>query len=139
MCVAAAWSQDLLEFLDAYRDAFRAFDGAAVAQLYAEPSGIVSDLGYTHWGTRAAVESNMRALCELYRADGVRSVTGTPGLCVRLGEHAAFVTVDWTLERDAGPRRFATAYNLGREGASWCVRLCTAYEEQPLNRATKSA
>lgn len=139
MSAAAVWSQDLLDFLGAYRDAFRAFDGAAVAQLYAEPSGIVSDLGYTHWASRAAVEANMRALCDLYRADGVRDVTATPAQCVRLGERSAFVVVNWELQRDSGPRRFATAYNLCREGASWRVRLCTAYEEQPLNRAAESA
>jgi hypothetical protein len=139
MSVAAAWSQDLLEFLGAYRDAFRDFDGAAVAQLYAEPSGIVSDLGYTHWATRAAVEVNMRALCELYRADGVRDVTGTPGVCVPLGEHAAFVTVNWSLLRDSGSRLFATAYNLCRDDEQWRVRLCTAFEERPLNRVATSA
>jgi hypothetical protein len=134
MSTPQIWSADLLGFLGAYREAFESLDGAAVARLYAEPSGIVSDRGYTHWASRTAVEANMRTLCELYRTDGVRAVDGVPGACLRLGERAAFVTVNWSLQRDSGSRSFATAYNLCREDEQWRVRLCTAYEEQPLNR-----
>lgn len=125
---------ELSDFVRRYGEAFGALDGAAVARLYAEPSAIVSDLGYAHWSSRAAVEANMRALCDLYRADGVTGVEGESKVCHRLGASSAFIVVNWSLSRAAGTRNFSTAYNLSRIDGEWLVRLCTAFEERPLNR-----
>lgn len=124
-------------FLEAYRDAFQALDGAAVARCYAEPSGIDQDGVYTHWADRAAVQANMDALCALYRARGLADVAFELRQQVPLGDHAVFVDVRWRIDWDTGeaPWHFVTAYHLLRTAEGWKVLLCTAYSEAALFRA----
>ena len=61
---------DIRAFFEKYRDAFNTLDRAAVAGLYAEPSGIAQDAVYTHWASRQSVTENMIALCKQYKDKG---------------------------------------------------------------------
>ncbi len=61
---------EISEFFERYRDAFNALDGNAVAEFYAEPSGIAQGCVYTHWPRRQPVMENMNALCKPYRDSG---------------------------------------------------------------------
>jgi hypothetical protein len=121
-------------FFDQYREAFNLLDGKAVAQLYAVPSGIVSNSGYTHWPTFEPIRDNMVALCELYRQHGFSSARFEPGVFVPQGEDHAFADVSWQIERvGQEPWCFNTSYNLLRTAQGWRVLLCTAYSEKKLN------
>lgn len=52
--------QHIRAFLEAYRNAFNDLDGQAVANLYAEPSGIAKDAVYTHWPNRDRTCNSVR-------------------------------------------------------------------------------
>jgi hypothetical protein len=63
---------EIRAFFETYRAAFNALDGEAVARLYALPSGMASETGYTQWQTVEPIRKNMVALCELYRGNAFR-------------------------------------------------------------------
>lgn len=125
----------LREFFERYREAFNRLDGEAVARLYAVPSGIVSDRGYTHWPSFEPIAENMVALCRLYRDNGFVSTAFEPVAFIAQGEDLAVADIAWTIERTNGqePWRFNTTYNLMRTAEGWRVLLCTAYQEKRLN------
>lgn len=124
----------IADFLDRYRAAFDALDGEAVARLYAVPSGIAHEGGYTHWATFDAVRDNMAALCRQYRAGGYLAAAFEVGTCLPQGERFAVVDLAWTINRSEGrpPWRFRTGYHLMRDDEGWRVLLCTAYDEAKL-------
>jgi len=126
---------DIDTFLTRYRDAFNALDGAAVADLYAVPSGIASDTGYTHWPTLEPIVKNMVALCQLYRDNGFANAAFTPAQFFQQGTQFAVVDLHWHIDRNTGqaPWVFNTTYNLMKTAHGWRVLLCTAYSEQRLN------
>jgi Domain of unknown function (DUF4440) len=128
---------DIHQFLQRYRDAFNALDGAAVARLYAIPSGIAQDRQYTHWSSFEPIRSNMEALCEQYRQRGYVRADFEPGAFVPQGDDHAVVDLKWTIEWSTGadPWKFGTTYNLVRTDTGWRVLLCTAYSEARLHRA----
>ncbi len=125
---------DIREFFEQYRAAFNRLDGEAVARLFAVPSGIASEKGYTHWSSHEPVRSNMVALCELYRANGFASAKFEETSFLAQGEHFAVVDLAWRVDRTNGqePWHFNTTYNLIRTGEEWRVLLCTAYDEKRL-------
>ena len=125
---------EIQRFFDAYAEGFNALDGAAVAALYAVPSGIADESGYTHWPSAEAVCDNMVALCDLYRAKGFIEATCDPAAFLPQGENFAVVDLAWTIRWSAGqaPSRFNTSYNLMRTPDGWRVLLCTAYGERRL-------
>jgi hypothetical protein len=106
-----------------------------VARLFAVPSGIASDSGYTHWSTFEPIRANMVALCELYRENGYASATFEPVTFLAQGENYAVADISWNIERSGQrePWRFNTTYNLMRTAEGWRVLLCTAYSERKLN------
>lgn len=126
---------DISEFFEQYCAAFNRLDGEAVARLYAVPSGIASDKGYTHWASFEPVRSNMVALCELYRANGFSSARFEEASFLAQGENCAVADLSWHIERTDGlaPWKFNTTYNLIRVAEGWRVLLCTAYEEKRLD------
>ena len=126
---------DIREFFDQYNAAFNRLDGEAVSRLYAVPSGITSDKGYTHWDSLEPVRSNMVALCERYRANGFSSAKFEESSFLPQGEKYAVADLSWTIERTNGqpPWQFNTTYNLIRTAGGWRVLLCTAYEERRLD------
>lgn len=126
---------DIREFFEQYRAAFNRLDGAAVARLYAVPSGIASDKGYTHWASQESVRGNMVALCDLYRANGFSSARFEEAFFLAQGEHFAVADLAWQIDRTDGqaPWRFNTTYNLIRTAEGWRVLLCTAYDEKRLD------
>ena len=128
-------SPDIRAFFERYREAFDRLDGDAVARLFAVPSGIASDSGYTHWPAFEPIRDNMVALCELYRANGYARAAFEPAAFFAQGENHAVVDIAWTIERseEREPWRFNTTYNLMRTAAGWRVLLCTAYSERKLN------
>src|SRR2546423_1290417 len=111
------------EFFDRYRDAFNRLDGEAVARLYAVPSGIVSDRGYTHWPTFEPIADNMVALCKLYAEQGFRSASYEPVGFLDQGAHCAVADLSWIIERADGqdPWRFNTTYNMMHTPEGWRV------------------
>lgn len=125
------------QFFQHYRDAFNALDGAAVAALYAIPSGIAQDRRYTHWATFESIRSNMDALCDLYRQRGYVRADFEPGAVLPQGDDHAVVDLQWKIEWSTGaePWRFGTTYNLIRTDDGWRVLLCTAYAEASLHNA----
>jgi len=127
-------SASLRSFFDRYRDAFDALDPNAIAELYAEPSGIQSGEHYLHWSSRAELCENMRGLCAHYTARGYQSASYEVVALRELGDFAVFADVYWQIEAsgDAPGWSFRTAYNLSLAPSGWRVRLCTAYEEIPL-------
>ena len=125
---------DIRAFFESYRVAFNALDGEAVARLYAVPSGIASDTGYTHWPTLEPIRENMVALCELYRESGYVSAEFEPVAFIAQGEHFGIADLEWEIQwREKESSRFNTTYNLMRTGEGWRVLLCTAYSEQRLS------
>jgi hypothetical protein len=131
--------QEVTAFFKSYRDAFNALNGRAVAELYAEPSGIAQDGVYTHWSSRAVVEQNMNALCELYQKRGFVRAEFAPGQFLDQGPHHAIADLLWRIEwaGEQAPWQFNTSYNLVRTGKGWRVLLCTAYTETILSSAEK--
>jgi uncharacterized protein (TIGR02246 family) len=125
---------EIRAFFDSYREAFNRLDGEAVARLYAVPSGIVSDRGYTHWQSFEPIAQNMVALCELYAENGFASAAYEPVAFIEQGNDLAVADVSWNIERTDGqePWRFNTTYNLMRMAKGWRVLLCTAYREKRL-------
>ena len=125
---------EIREFFEHYRDAFNRLDGEAVARLYAVPSGIASDTGYTHWPTFEPIRDNMVTLCQLYKENGYAGASYQPGVFLLQGEDFAVADVSWSIERTEGrePWCFNTTYNLMHTAEGWRVLLCTAYSEQKL-------
>ncbi len=131
---------DLQAFLERYRDAFNVLDGDAVAALYAEPSAISQGGQVTHWADQAAVASNMRALCELYRGRAFVSANFELLHAMPLGDHDAVLDLRWCITW-AGSEpawHFSTAYHLTRTPEGWRVLLCTAHDEHRLWQAATS-
>jgi len=81
--------RDIRAFFECYCEAFNALDGEAVAELYAEPSGIAQDAVYTHWASRDSVATNMNALCKLYQDRGFQRAQFEPGQFIEQGTHHA--------------------------------------------------
>jgi ketosteroid isomerase-like protein len=126
--------REIREFFESYRDAFNALDGNAVAEFYAEPSGITQDGVYSHWPQRQPVVENMTALCKLYRDKGFVSADFEPHQFIEQGASYAVADVQWRIVWSSGqePWRFKTTYNLVRTSQGWKVMLCTAYSEAAL-------
>jgi len=126
---------DIRAFFERYREAFDRLDGEAVARLFAVPSGIASDSGYTHWSAFESIRANMVALCALYRDNGYASATFEPVTFLAQGENYAVADISWNIERSGQrePWCFNTTYNLMRTADGWRVLLCTAYSEKKLN------
>jgi ketosteroid isomerase-like protein len=133
--------RDIREFFQCYQEAFNALDGHAVAELYAEPSGIAQDAVYTHWNTRESVARNMIALCKLYHDKGFVRAQFEPGQFIEQGTHHAVADIQWCIDWSQGqePWRFKTTYNLQRTVQGWKVLLCTAYSESALAKAASAA
>jgi ketosteroid isomerase-like protein len=133
--------RDISEFFESYRDAFNSLDGAAVAELYAEPSGIAQDSVYTHWESRRPIAKNMIALCKMYKEKGFVRADFQPSQFLEQGSHHAVADVAWRIEWNNGqkPWSFKTTYNLVRSSHGWRVLLCTAYSEPPLHHAASAA
>ena len=130
---------EIRAFFERYRSAFDALDGEAIAGMYAVPSGIASDSGYTHWPTIEAVRQNMVALCGLYRENGYVSAEFAPHVFVAQGEHFGVADIEWKIQwREKEPSRFNTTYNLMRSGDGWRVLLCTAYSETKLDAPART-
>ncbi len=133
--------KDIKAFFERYRDAFNALDGQAVADLYAEPSGIAQAGTYTHWHTRAPVRENMDALCSLYQTKGFAGATFQASKFMTLGSQYAVADLLWRIDWKTGaePWSFNTTYNLVRTEQGWKVLLCTAYEEDKLFQPPSAA
>ena len=136
--IPSSMPREITAFFEQYRDAFNALDGAAVAELYAVPSGIAQDGVYTHWPERLPVIQNMMALCKLYRDKGFLMAGFEPCHYIDQGEKYAIVDVQWRIDWNGGqaPWIFKTTYNLVRTEHGWQVLLCTAYSESALHNAT---
>jgi hypothetical protein len=130
-------TSEIKAFFEAYRAAFNALDGARVAALYAQPSGIAQDGSYTHWTDLESVAQNMHALCKLYADKGFVRADFEPGIFIDQGAQHAVADLHWRIDWSGGqePWRFQTTYNLLRTAQGWRVLLCTAYTEAALRRA----
>jgi ketosteroid isomerase-like protein len=133
--------REIRAFFENYRDAFNALEGRAVADFYAEPSGIAQDGTYTHWPTRQQVAENMDALCKLYEDKGFVRADFEPGQFIDQGAQYAVADVQWRINWNQGqePWQFKTTYNLVRTAQGWKVLLCTAYSEAALIKAASAA
>ena len=133
--------REISEFFERYRDAFNALDGNAVAEFYAEPSGIAQNGVYTHWPQRQPVMENMNALCKLYRDRGFVRAGFEPHQFIAQGADYAVADVQWRIDWNNGqaPWTFKTTYNLVRTAQGWKVLLCTAYAEAALFNAASAA
>jgi ketosteroid isomerase-like protein len=133
--------REITAFFEAYRGAFNALNGAAVADLYAEPSGIAQGGAYTHWPSREPVRENMEALCRLYQDKGFIAADFETANFVSQSEQYAFADLRWRITWDQGkePWCFNTSYNLVRTPEGWKVLLCTAYTEDKLVQAEIAA
>ena len=132
--------REIRSYFESYRDAFNALDGSAIAELYAEPSGIAQDATYTHWPSRQSVEENMAALCKLYEDKGFLRADFEVSQFIDQGTNHAVADllwrIDWSGEQE--PWRFKTTYNLVRTAQGWRVQLCTAYSEAVLHKAASA-
>ena len=133
--------REIQAFFESYRDAFNRLDGKAVADLYAEPSGIVQDGAYTHWPDRRPVAENMEALCGLYREKGFVRAAFEARQFIDQGDKLAVAELQWRIEWTEGqaPWQFKTSYNLVRTSQGWKVLLCTVYSEAALHKAESAA
>jgi uncharacterized protein (TIGR02246 family) len=125
---------EITALFENYQTAFNRLDGEAVADLYAVPSGIASDAGYTHWATREPIAKNMVALCEQYRKKGFASAVFQVAAFLPQGENFAIADLAWTIlwTDGQGDWHFNTTYNIFRTPDGWRVLLCTAYSETKL-------
>ena len=125
---------EIRAFLESYRASFNALDGDAVARLYAVPSGIASNTGYTHWPALDPIRQNMMALCRLYQENGFVSAQFELMTFISQGEDFGVADLAWQIQwREKEPSRFGTTYNLMKTVDGWRVLLCTAYSEEKLN------
>jgi hypothetical protein len=108
-------------FFESYREAFNRLDGEAVARLYAVPSGIVSDRGYTHWSSFEPIVENMVALCKLYGESGFASTTFEPVAFIAQGEELAVADVSWDHRTHEWARAMALQHNV--QPHAWRGRL----------------
>jgi ketosteroid isomerase-like protein len=133
--------RDITAFFERYRDAFNALEGAAVAELYAEPSAIAQGGTYTHWPTRTAVRENMAALCEFYREKSYGRADFEATSFISQGDRYAIADLRWRIEWNSTeePWLFNTTYNLVRTDQGWKVLLCTAYQEDKLVKEAGAA
>ena len=133
--------REISEFFESYRAAFNALDGNAIAECYAEPSGIAQDGVYTHWLQRQTVVENMTALCKLYRDKGFIRTDFEPHQFIAQGASYAVADVQWRIDWDSAqePWSFNTTYNFVRTAQGWKVMLCTAYSEAALFSAASAA
>ena len=133
--------REITAFFESYRDAFNALNGSAVAEFYAEPSGIAQDGTYTHWPERKPVAENMNALCKMYKDKGFVSADFEPCQFIDQGAKYAIADVQWRIDWSGGqePWSFKTTYNLVRTEQGWQVLLCTAYSEAALFNAAGAA
>ena len=133
--------REIRKFFESYRDAFNALDGSAIAEFYAEPSGIAQDGTYTHWPERKSVVENMVALCKMYREQGFIRADFEPRQFIDQGEKYAVADVQWRIDWGSvkDPWSFKTTYNLVRTARWWKVLLCTAYSEAALFKTASAA
>ena len=133
--------KDIATFFERYRKAFNALDGAAVADLYAEPSGMAQGGTYTHWPTRIPVRENMIALCELYRVKEFARANFDTSSFMPQGDRYAMADLRWRIDwaQTEEPWVFNTSYNLLRTDQGWRIFLCTAYQEDRLFQETGAA
>ena len=125
---------EIRAFFERYRASFNALDGEAVARLYALPSGIASDTGYTHWSTLEPIRQNMVALCQLYRENGFVSAQFESTAFIFQGDNFGVADLAWRIQwREKEPSRFGTTYNVMHTADGWRVLLCTAYSEKKLH------
>ncbi len=130
---------EIRAFFERYRSAFNALDGEAVASMYAVPSGIAGDSGYTHWPAVEPIRKNMVALCDLYRNNGYVFSEFEPSAFIAQGEHFGVADIEWKIHwREKESSRFNTTYNLMRTSDGWRVLLCTAYSEKKLDAPARS-
>jgi ketosteroid isomerase-like protein len=132
--------REITSFFENYRDAFNALNGPAVADFYAEPSGIAQGGTYTHWPERQLVTENMTALCKLYKDRGFARAHFEPRQFIEQGEKYAVADLEWRIDWNGGqePWKFRTTYNLVRTEQGWKVLLCTAYSEAALYGPTSA-
>jgi hypothetical protein len=108
---------DIEEFLDAYRNAFEAFDASAVADLFTYPCQITSDAGerpVTTVADREAWVGQLERLLATYREIGVRSAEILDAQVTEPSPRLVQTTVRWRLLDQAGARiyDFDAAYIL---------------------------
>ena len=96
-----AMPAEIRAFFEQYRDAIDRLDGEAIACLYAVPSGIASEGGYTHWPAFEPIRDNMVALCKVYRDNGFASASSEPVTFLAQVEHFALADLSWNIERSA--------------------------------------
>lgn len=108
---------EIEEFLDAYSDAFEAFDASAVADLFTYPCQITSDAGerpVTIVADREAWADQLERLLDTYREIGVRSAEILDTQVTELSPRLSLATVRWRLRDQAGARiyDFDASYTL---------------------------
>ena len=133
--------RDITAFFERYRDAFNALDGAAIADFYAEPSGIAQGGTYTHWPTRTPVRENMVALCAQYRGKGYARAEFEATSFIPQGDRYAIADLRWRIDWTSTEKAwlFNTTYNLVHTEEGWRVLLCTAYQQDKLFQQTRAA
>lgn len=123
------YEAEIRQFFEHYRQAFNQLDGAAVAQMYALPSGVAAGGRFLHWNDSAQVRAKMENQCAFYRQEGYRqALYQIVFLQVRSEQHAV-ADLKWEIQRQHGPSWFFhTGYHLLRSGGGWRVTRCTEYD-----------
>lgn len=126
-------------FLDAYRQAFEAFDASAIAELFLYPCHVTSDTDKIEVAPISSREEwlpQIERLIGAYRAIGVRSADARRVEVVELTRLLAHATVRWAVvdEADETIYEFDAAYTLAGDGDD--VRISAlAHNEVPRLRA----
>jgi len=116
------------DFLDAYRAAFEAFDGPAIADLFSYPCQITSDAGeiaVTTVPSREAWLPQIERLLAAYRALDVRSAEVSELQVIDFTPRLAQAAVRWSLVGGEGARiyDFDASYTLADLGRSARIKL----------------
>lgn len=128
------------DFLDAYRAAFEAFDGPAIADLFSYPCQISSDPGeitVTTVPSREAWLPEIERLLAAYRVLGVRSAELRELQVIELTPRLTQAAVRWSLVGGEGARiyDFDASYTLADLGQSTRI-TAIAHNETPRLRAS---
>ena len=113
---------------DAYRRAWDALDGAAIAAHYLEPAWIQDGDGLCSYATRDELAAKFNANCRAFASMGYAGTACSRRQLIFSGDASATIDLGWRVELGDGPRAFRGTYMCSLRGGNWKIMGAVAYE-----------